>query len=50
MFFYDLDDSLCYVRCVIIFWTYRQLGKHVLFILVFHIEKLWARLDVVSMV
>ena len=26
---------------------HRQLGKHVLFIIVFHIEKLWAPLDVV---
>ena len=40
--FYCLDVSLCYVTCVFVFWT----TWCVLFILVFHIEKLWARLDV----
>ena len=39
-------DSLCYVTRVIGF-RHRQFGKRVLFILVFHIEKLLAWLDVV---
>ena len=37
---------MCFVICVIRF-GHRQLGKRVLFILVFLIEKLWAQKDVV---
>ena len=32
---------------VLLCFGHRQPGKHVLFILVFHIEKFWARLSVV---
>ena len=32
---------------VYLYFGHRQLGKRVLFILAFHIEKPWARLDVI---
>ena len=38
---------VCVMLHVLLCFGHRQLGKRVVLILVFHVEKLWTRLDVV---